>query len=63
MNLLRKFYLEEDAAVTVDWVVLTGSLVVLGLVVITSITGGAVGHGNSIETHLNNRSVGTSSGG
>ena len=62
MNWFQDFLEDEDAAVTVDWVVLTGSIVVLGLVVITSITGGAVSHSNSVGAHLSQRSVGAPAG-
>lgn len=63
MKAFKTFLVTEDAAVTVDWVVLTAAIVTLGLVVITIITGGVVGHGNSIETHLRNQSVGLPNGG
>ncbi|MBT8418596.1 MAG: pilus assembly protein [Silicimonas sp.] len=63
MNLFKKFLSEEDAAVTVDWVVLTGAIVLLGFVVIGITHDSIVGHGNSVETHLTTRSVGNPNGG
>lgn len=39
-KVLTAFYREEDGAVTVDWVVLTASIVGLGLAVLTAINGG-----------------------
>lgn len=41
LNFLKNFRRDEDGAVTVDWVVLTAALVALGLLVGTSIGGGA----------------------
>ncbi len=39
-TVLTAFCREEDGAVTVDWVVLTASIVGLGLAVLTAINGG-----------------------
>lgn len=39
-KVLTAFCREEDGAVTVDWVVLTASIVGLGLAVLTAINGG-----------------------
>lgn len=63
MNPIKEFIQSEDAAVTVDWVVLTAAIVTLGLVVITIITGSVVGHGNTVESHLRTQSVGLPNGG
>ncbi|MBF9035402.1 hypothetical protein HKCCE2091_14240 [Rhodobacterales bacterium HKCCE2091] len=37
---MRKFLVDESGAVTVDWVVLTGGIVMLGLAAQTVINGG-----------------------
>lgn len=63
MNLLKRFLRDEDAAVTVDWVVLTAAIVLLGFTVIGITHDSIVGHGNSVETHLSNRSVGNPNAG
>ena len=49
----EKFSRDEDGAVTVDFVVLTAAIVVLGLAVGTAVTRGASGLANDIETSLN----------
>ncbi|MEY1554748.1 Flp family type IVb pilin [Yoonia sp. R2331] len=41
LNFIKNFRNDEDGAVTVDWVVLTAAIVALGLVVGTSVKGGA----------------------
>ena len=41
LNFIKNFRRDEDGAVTVDWVVLTAAIVALGLVVGTSVKGGA----------------------
>lgn len=63
MSLFIKFLREEDAAVTVDWVVLTAAIVLLGFTVIGITHDSIVGHGNSVETHLTNQSVGNPNAG
>lgn len=57
-----KFRDDEDAAVTVDWVVLTAAVVGLGIGVITIVTGGAIDQTNGIEANLAARSVGVPGG-
>ena len=51
---IATFRNDEDGAVTVDFVVLTAAITMLGLVVVTSISGGAVGLANEIELALDN---------
>jgi Flp pilus assembly pilin Flp len=46
---LKAFLRDESGAVTVDWVVLTGALVALGMIVITTISGGLETGANSIS--------------
>jgi Flp pilus assembly pilin Flp len=54
LNFIKNFRNDEDGAVTVDFVVLTAALVVLGLAVGTAISSGAEDLANKIETSLDN---------
>ena len=58
-----EFAREEDGAVTVDWVVLTAAIVGLGVLVITTVAGGALDHTSGLNSHLANATVTTSYGG
>jgi Flp pilus assembly pilin Flp len=40
LNIFKSFKNDEAGAVTVDWVVLTAAIVGLGLVVMTTVSGG-----------------------
>ena len=51
-NVFNQFRRSEDGAVTVDWVVLTASVVGLGVVVITTIANGALDHSTGLGAHL-----------
>ncbi|MEM8537915.1 MAG: hypothetical protein AAGF56_08645 [Pseudomonadota bacterium] len=55
LNFIKNFRDEEDGAVTVDFVVLTAAIVVLGLAVGTAISNGAEELANDIETSLLNQ--------
>ena len=57
---VKDFLTEEDGAVTVDWVVLTGAVVGLGFAVIASIAGGALDHSTGLGAHLDQRALTTS---
>jgi Flp pilus assembly pilin Flp len=50
---IKQFARDEDGAVTVDWVVLTASIVGLGLAVIVAIAGGVNDVVVAVETDLN----------
>lgn len=52
LNFIKNFRNDEDGAVTVDFVVLTAAIVVLGLAVGGVISRGAQDLGNEIETSL-----------
>lgn len=54
LKFIEKFRKDEEGAVTVDFVVLTAAIVVLGLAVGTAISNGARGLANDIENSLNN---------
>lgn len=51
---IENFRNDEDGAVTVDFVVLTAAIVVLGLAVGGAISRGAQGLANDIENSLDN---------
>lgn len=52
LNFIKKFRNDEDGAVTVDFVVLTAAIVVLGLAVGGAVSRGATGLANDIENSL-----------
>lgn len=52
LNFIKNFRNDEDGAVTVDFVVLTAAIVVLGLAVGTAVSNGATTLANDIETSL-----------
>lgn len=62
LNFMGRFRKDEEGAVTVDFVVLTAAIVVLGLAVGLAVSNGATGLGNKIENELLNRPVGPSGG-
>jgi Flp pilus assembly pilin Flp len=51
---LASFAADEDGAVTVDFVVLTAAITMLGLVVVTTFSPGATDLANDIEAALGN---------
>jgi hypothetical protein len=52
MRYLNDFITGESGAVSVDWVVLTGATIGLGVAVMTSVATGTVSLGDKIETAL-----------
>ena len=58
LNFIKNFRNDEDGAVTVDFVVLTAAIVVLGLAVGSAVSTGATGLANKIENSLNSQSAG-----
>lgn len=54
LNFIKNFRNDEDGAVTVDFVVLTAAIVVLGLAVGGAVSRGATGLANDIENSLDN---------
>lgn len=58
--IVETFLTDEDGAVTVDWVVLTGAIVGLGFAVIVTIAGGALDHSTGLGAHLDQRNITTS---
>ena len=51
-KLIRTFSKDECGAVTVDWVLLTSTLVILGLLMMQIIGGAAQDHGNWLEGQM-----------
>ncbi|PHQ96317.1 MAG: hypothetical protein COB40_08655 [Marinosulfonomonas sp.] len=58
-RLINHFTKDESGAVTVDWVVLTAAIVGLGIVVIGTVSNGALDQAGGLEAHLNAQSVDT----
>lgn len=52
LNFIKNFRNDEDGAVTVDFVVLTAAIVLLGLAVGTAVSNGATALANDIEADL-----------
>jgi Flp pilus assembly pilin Flp len=57
LNFIKNFRNDEDGAVTVDFVVLTAAIVLLGLAVGAAIQSGARGLANDIKSELENVEV------
>lgn len=55
LNFIKNFRNDEDGAVTVDFVVLTAAIVVLGLLVGQAVSRGATTLANDIEADLANQ--------
>ncbi|MEM8773717.1 MAG: hypothetical protein AAGF53_01710 [Pseudomonadota bacterium] len=58
MIMLKKFALEEDGAITVDWVVLTAAIVGLGVGVISTVGTGADSVANAASAGIASTQVG-----
>jgi Flp pilus assembly pilin Flp len=52
LNIFKSFKNDEAGAVTVDWVVLTAAIVGLGLVVMTTVSGGLTSAATAITTDI-----------
>lgn len=55
LNFIKNFRNDEDGAVTVDFVVLTAAIVILGLTVGAAVSRGAIGLANDIEASLDSQ--------
>lgn len=51
----RCFAADETGAVTVDWVVLTGAIVTLGIIVMFPIGDGINAYGSSVASNIRDR--------
>ncbi|MFN0114528.1 MAG: hypothetical protein ACKVPY_07625 [Paracoccaceae bacterium] len=58
-KLIRSFAAEDAGAVTVDWVVLTASIVALGVMAVTAITGNMGSVGAKVDTFMSSQSIST----
>ncbi len=58
LNFIKNFRNDEDGAVTVDFVVLTAAIVLLGLAVGAAISQGATDLANDIEDELGTIDIG-----
>ncbi|MBM1221557.1 hypothetical protein JQU17_11690 [Ponticoccus sp. SC2-23] len=56
-SFFRHFRQDEDGAVTIDWVVLTAAILILGVVVGAAVSNGAETMANNTETELTNAVV------
>ena len=54
MNIVNKFRRDENGAVTVDWVVLTATIVVMGVGVIAIFAPGANSSADAVSTAITN---------
>ncbi len=57
MSVLKNFLKSEDGAVTVDWVVLTASIIALGLVVVSTIASGTTNVSTGLGGNLGDAQV------
>jgi len=55
---MKNFFNDESGAVTVDFVVLTAAICLLGFVVGSTVANGAIGLGNEDESTMNNMTPG-----
>jgi Flp pilus assembly pilin Flp len=58
LNVIKSFAKDEDGAVTVDWVVLTGAIVVLGLLVMSTVKPGITGAATTINASVTSAAAG-----
>lgn len=63
LNVIKHFALEEDGAVTVDWVILCAGVISLALAAVGVITDGAEGTSKNVESRLKSQLISTSFGG
>ena len=56
-NLAKDFWKSEDGAVTVDWVVLTAAVVILGILALNFVRSGVGDAANEINTYLSNITI------
>lgn len=54
---LKKFFNDEDGAVTVDWVVLTAAAVTFGVIAVSTIQGGTDNLTGETATYLNQQDL------
>jgi len=57
LNFIKNFRNDEDGAVTVDWVVLTAAIVLLGAAVGASVKTGAEKLADGVQTNLETQAL------
>jgi len=57
LNFIKKFRNDEDGAVTVDWVVLTAAIVLLGAAVASTVRTGAVDLASDISKEMTDYTI------
>lgn len=57
LNFIKNFCNDEDGAVTVDWVVLTAAIVLLGAAIAATVRTGAADLAGDIQTSLTDSEV------
>ncbi len=57
LNIFKTFRNDESGAVTVDWVVLTAAIVGLGLVVMTTVSGGLKNAAANISSDIEAKAI------
>lgn len=60
LNVIKHFALEEDGAVTVDWVILCAGVISLALAAVGVITDGTEGTSKNVENRLKSQLISTS---
>ncbi|MCV2865578.1 Flp family type IVb pilin [Albidovulum sediminicola] len=53
----KKFWQSEDGAVTVDWVVLTAAVVILGILALNFVTSGVGNAASKIDQYLSSITI------
>lgn len=56
-NPIRRFCLDEDGAVTIDWVVLTGGLLIFGVLAAASVSRAATDLSGGVGARLGSAAV------
>ena len=57
LKFLKHFVADEEGAVTVDWVVLTGGILIFGVVIVASISRGATESSGATGNRLQSAEV------
>ena len=52
MNMIKSFFASESGAVTVDWVVLTGAMVSVGIAAAAAVSTGIIGLTDDLAANL-----------
>lgn len=58
-RLLIGFFVQDDGAVTVDWVVLSAAVLLMGLILVTPIATGTTGMSATLKAYIGTVEVGS----